>query len=379
MTMNDSIKLIQKKVFYFTDELGPEKVLYIYDPKTKLRGILIVDNTARGPSTGGIRMLPDVTTEEVFRLARAMTLKTAAADIPFGGGKSGIIANPKATNKYELIRSYAKAIKPIVDYIPGPDMGTDESCMAVIFDEINRFVAALPPELGGIPQDEAGVTGYGAFVATEVATKFANIKLSDATACVQGFGAVGSAVASFLAEDGVKVTGISTIEGAINNPTGLDVKELLELKKRYGDMCVKEYNKANHINKDNLLYLDTDILIPAARQDVITKKNVYDLKAKVVVEAANNPVTTEAEKILHERGVLVVPDFIASAGGVITTAVDYRHGAEQEAFETIKDKISRNTRQILDIAKKQETLPRVVAEKIAKNRVLTAMMLKSRH
>lgn len=377
--MNGSIESIQGKVFPFTDELGPEKVLYIYDPRTKLRGILVVDNTARGPSTGGIRMLPDVTTEEVFRLARAMTLKTAAADIPFGGGKSGIIANPKATNKYELIRSYAKAIKPIIDYIPGPDMGTDESCMAVVFDEINRFVAALPPELGGIPQDESGVTGYGTFVATEVVTKFANIKLSNATACIQGFGAVGSAVASFLVEKGVKITGVSTIEGAIHNPTGLDVKKLLELKRKYGDMCVKEYNEAIHMDKDNILYLDMDILIPAARQDIITKKNVYDLKAKVVVEAANNPVTTEAEKILHERGVSVVPDFIANAGGVITTAVDYRHGTEQEAFEMVKDKISKNTQQILDTAKQQKTSPRVAAEKIAWGRILKAMALKNRH
>jgi len=123
-------------VFQFSDEIGPEKVLYVHDPKTKMKGILVVDNTARGPGIGGVRMAPNISTEEVFRLARAMTFKSAAADIPHGGGKSGIIADPKNKNKYDLVRAFARAIGPIAEYIPGPDMGTDEDCMAVIYEEI---------------------------------------------------------------------------------------------------------------------------------------------------------------------------------------------------------------------------------------------------
>jgi len=363
---------IQESIFQYSDEIGPEKVLYVYDPKTKMKGILVVDNVARGPAIGGIRMLPDITTEEIFRLARAMTFKNAAADIRHGGGKGGIIADPKAENKYELLRAYAKAIEPITDYIPAPDMGTDECCMAVVYDEIRRAIG-LPRELGGIPLDELGVTGYGVSLATELAAKFANIKLRDATVSIQGFGAVGSGTARFLAEKGVKITAISTMEGAIYNPNGLDVKKLLELKKTYGDTCVKEYKEATSMDRDDLLYLDVDILIPAARQDVITEKNVYDIKAKLVVEAANIPVTVEAERILHDRGILAVPDFIVNAGGVITGVVEYGGGTEKQAFEAIRDNIPKNTKAVLDMVREQKILPRVAAEKIAKERVLKSM------
>ncbi|MHC1582140.1 MAG: Glu/Leu/Phe/Val dehydrogenase dimerization domain-containing protein [Candidatus Syntropharchaeia archaeon] len=149
--------------FEHADEIGPEKIVHVYDPKTKLYAIVVVDNTASGPSIGGIRMVEDVTTTEVFRLARAMTLKNAMAEIPHGGGKSGIIANPKIEEKETLIRAFARAIKNLEEYIPGPDMGTNEECMAWIHDEIGRCVG-LPRELGGIPLDEIGATGFGVSV-----------------------------------------------------------------------------------------------------------------------------------------------------------------------------------------------------------------------
>ena len=197
--MESLLLKVEELVFKFSDELGPEKSVFVYDPKTGLKGIVVVDNVARGPAIGGVRMLPDVTFEEVFRLARAMTLKNAAAEIPHGGGKSGIIADPKTANRPELIRAFAKGIRHLVEYIPGPDMGTDEKCMAIILDEIGR-ACGLPRELGGIPLDEIGSTGYGVVESAEVACEFVGINLSGATVAVEGFGAVGKAAVKFILE-----------------------------------------------------------------------------------------------------------------------------------------------------------------------------------
>ena len=152
----------------FADELGPEKVIHIYEPKSQLRAIVVVDNLSLGPAVGGLRMAKDVSTQEVFRLARAMTLKNALAQLPHGGAKSAILEDPRSENKESLIREFAQAIKNITGYIPGPDMGTDEECMAFIHDEIGRAVG-LPEVLGGIPLDALGMTGYGLSVAAKVA------------------------------------------------------------------------------------------------------------------------------------------------------------------------------------------------------------------
>lgn len=361
----------QEEAFQYSDEIGPQKVLYVYDPKTKLKGIVVVDNTARGPAIGGIRMAPDISTEEIFRLARAMTFKNAAADIRHGGGKSGIIADPKMKNKYDLIRSFAKAIEPVEEYIPGPDMGTDERCMAIIYDEIGRC-CGLPRELGGIPLDEMGSTGYGVAISTEVACEHLTLDLSKATVAVEGFGAVGKAIVKFLTEKGAKIVGVSDSKGAVYDPRGLNYEELMKVKEKTG--AVKNYAGGRTMENVALFGLKVDILIPGARPDAISKKNVYDVKAKLVVEAANIPATAEAERGLHDRGILVVPDFIANAGGVITAAVEYRGGTEDDAFEMIRDKVSKNTKIVLDMVKSEKMLPRVAAERVAKERVLKSMV-----
>jgi glutamate dehydrogenase (NAD(P)+) len=360
----------QEAVFQYSDDIGPEKILYVYDPKTKLKGILVVDNTARGPAIGGVRMAADVSTEEVFRLARAMTFKNAAADIPHGGGKGGIIADPKTKNKYELVRSFARGIEPVADYIPGPDMGTDERCMGIVHKEIGRAIG-LPRELGGIPLDKMGSTGYGVAISTEVACEHVLLDLPKATVAVEGFGAVGKAAVKFLREKGANIVAVSDSKGAIYKPDGLDYEKLLQIKQTTGE--VKNYKGGRIIENEELFELPVDILIPGARPDVITEENVRDIKAALVVEAANIPATREAERILHDRGILVVPDFIANAGGVITAAVEYTGGTENEVFDVIKEKTVKNTRQVLDMAKNQKVPPRVAAEKMAKERVLKAM------
>ncbi|MDH3256642.1 MAG: Glu/Leu/Phe/Val dehydrogenase, partial [Nitrospinota bacterium] len=153
----------------FVDELGPEQIIHIYDPKTQLRAIVAIDNLSLGPAIGGTRMAPDVSTREVFRLARAMTLKNAVNGLKHGGAKSGIVADPQSPNKETLVRAFARAIRDIKSYIPGPDMGTDEQSMAWVHEEIGRAVG-LPRMLGGLPLDELGMTGFGVAVAADVAS-----------------------------------------------------------------------------------------------------------------------------------------------------------------------------------------------------------------
>ncbi len=192
--MNDAFK--------FSDDLGPAKIIHVHEPSLRLKATLVVDNVACGPAIGGLRMAPDVTTAECFRLARAMTLKNAAAGLAHGGGKSVLRGDPHMprAQKEPLIRAFAHALRNEHDYIFGPDMGTDETCMAWVHDEIGRAVG-LPPALGGIPLDEIGATGWGLLHAAESAAYHCNFKLAGARVAVQGFGAVGKHAARFLAAE----------------------------------------------------------------------------------------------------------------------------------------------------------------------------------
>ncbi|MEM4298315.1 MAG: Glu/Leu/Phe/Val dehydrogenase [Nitrososphaerota archaeon] len=364
---------VEPRVLY-GDELGPEKILYIYDPRTKLKGILVVDNVARGPAIGGIRMSLDLTTEEVFRLARAMSLKNSLAEIRHGGAKSGIVADPKSPKKYDLIRAFAKAVKPITDYIPGPDMGTDEKCMAVVYDEIGRAVG-LPKEMGGIPLDEVGITGYGVAVSTEATFEYLRKDLAGSTVAVEGFGAVGRATVRFLAEKGAKIVAVSDSKGTVYNPKGIDYERLMGVKLATGSVI--NYKDGEKLGTEDLFKLEVDVLIPGARPDVINTGNVNDVRAKLIVEAANIPATFEAERVLHKRNILVIPDIVANAGGVIAAAVEYRGGSEEEAFELVKSKIGKNVKFILDSVYNQGLLPREASEKVAKERIVKSMEYRS--
>lgn len=359
-------------VFQFADALGPAKILHIYEPLTGLKAILVVDNVACGPAIGGVRIAPDVTTEEVVRLARAMTLKNAAAGLPHGGGKAGIIADPKLpiADKERLIRTFARAIKPITDYIPGPNMGTDERCMAWVQDEIGRAVG-LPPEIGGIPLDEIGATGFGLSIATEIASQYCQLELAGARLVVQGFGSVGQHTARFLKEKGVVLIGAADSRGSIFNPKGLDVDALIALKQ--SGQSVVDYPDCESLDCEAIVGIECDIWIPAARPDVVRTDNVDRLHTKLVVQGANIPFTEAAERICHERDILVLPDFIANAGGVICASVEYHGGTKSLAFQTIEDKIRTNTQQVLAKVAKTGLLPRQVAVELAQERVQKAM------
>ncbi len=359
-------------MFRFADELGPFKIIHVYEPSIGLKAVLVVDNVARGPAIGGVRMAPDVSTEECFRLARAMTLKNAAADLPYGGGKVVIYGDPKMPleEKSQLLRALASALRYTEEYIFAPDMGTDEVCMACIKDEIGRVVG-LPCEVGGIPLDEVGATGWGLFHATEVALQYCDFRLKGARVAVQGFGAVGKHAARFLTQKGAVLVGAADSQGTVHDPEGLDVDALIRLKKE--GKSVLDYPGGEKLGSDEILSVPCDIWIPAARPDVINENNVHLLKAKLVVEGANIPVTEGAEKILYDKGILYVPDFIANAGGVICAASEYQGATRCTAFGAIEEKVRSNTEQVLEAATTKGILPREAAVELAVIRVKRAM------
>jgi glutamate dehydrogenase/leucine dehydrogenase len=361
-----------ENIFDFADDIGPAKIVHLYDPKVQLKAVVAIDNVARGASIGGIRMAPDVSATEAFRLARAMTLKNSAAGLPHGGGKSVIYGDPKMdpVTKERVIRAFARAIRDLVEYIPGPDMGTDERCMAWIKDEIGRAVG-LPPEVGGIPLDEIGATGFGLKISVDAALPFCAFDLKGARMVIQGYGSVGKHAARFLSQQGAVLIGAADSRGTIFNPKGIDVARLTALKD--SGKSVLDYTDGEKLPADAVIDIECEIWIPAARPDVIHKDNVARLKTKLVPQGANIPFTAEAERILHEKSTLVVPDFIANAGGVICAAVEYRGGTQSQAFATIEEKIRGNTEEVLQRARKNGTLPRQAAIELAEARVRKAM------
>ena len=354
------------------DDLGPAKLIHVNEPGAGLRGVLVVDNVACGPSIGGLRMAPDVTVEECSRLARAMTLKNAAAGLPHGGGKSVLRGDPRMppANKERLIRAFAHALRNETDYIFGPDMGTDEGCMAWVHDEIGRAVG-LPAALGGIPLDEIGATGWGLFHAAQVAAPFCGIELAGARVAVQGFGAVGRHVARFLVAEGARLVAASDSTGTIINTAGLDVEAVVRLKSQ--GKSVTDFAGSQKAPSDAVIDVDCDIWIPAARPDVIREDNVHRLHARLMLQGANIPCTLGAERLLHDHGVLVVPDFIANAGGVICAAMEYRSATKAQAFEAISERIRANTDEVLRRAAQDHVAPREAATEMAVARVRAAM------
>ncbi|UCE85030.1 MAG: Glu/Leu/Phe/Val dehydrogenase [Deltaproteobacteria bacterium] len=358
--------------FAFADELGPAKIVHVYEPSIGLRGTLVVDNVATGPSIGGLRMAPDVSTEECFRLARAMTLKNAAAGLPHGGGKSVLYGDPKRPldEKERLVRAMACALRDCEDYIFGPDMGTDETCMAWVKAEIGRAVG-LPREIGGIPLDEIGATGFGLCHAAEVAARTCDLELAGARVVIQGFGSVGLHAARFLAEKGAVIVAACDSRGTTVNPRGLDVEALVELKR--SGKSVMDHPGGEARDRDAVIDVECEMFVPAARPDVIREDNVERLATRMVVSGANIPLTDGAEKQLHERGVLCVPDFIANAGGVICAAMEYHGSSQAAAFAAIEEKIRANTEQVLAASRARGVLPRRAAVDLSVERVRRAM------
>lgn len=360
----------------FADEFGPEKIIEVYDSKVGLKGVVVIDNTALGSGKGGIRMTPTVTVEEVFRLARTMTWKCSIAGLPFGGAKSGIVFDPKVHSpeeKKKLMIAFGRALRHIAPklYIAAPDVNTGEEEMRW-FVEGNgslKSCTGKPKDLGGLPH-ELGSTGFGVALATFEACKFARLDINGASVAIEGFGNVGSLAAKFLSEKGAKIVAVSDSKGVIYNTDGIDFQKLSDVKKNTGS--VVNYTPGKVLPNKEIFELPVDILIPAALPDVINKDNVDKVKAKILVEAANIPTTPEMEDVLYRKGILVVPDFVANAGGVISSYAEYRGYDESRMFKLIEKKIPKNVKTVLRRAKLLKIKPRDAAFQIAEERVKNA-------
>jgi len=372
------------KIEAYADEWGPEKILQVYDPITGMKGVLVIDNTTLGPGKGGIRMMPTVTTKEVFRLARTMTWKCALAKIPFGGAKSGIIADPKQMSKekkMKIMRAFSRALKRLCPslYVAAPDINTGENEMGVFALENGSMKSTtgkpahmcVKPGLEcGIPH-EYGSTALGVVQATFTAANYVeDLDIDHATAAIEGFGNVGSFVAEYLTQIDVNVVAVSDSKGCIYNPDGLNYEKLMEVKTKTGSVI--NYHPGRVLKNRELFELPVDILIPAAIPDVINTNNVENIKAKMVIEAANLPVLPEIENILSDRGVMVVPDILANAGGVISSYAEYRGYNPKRMLELVQRKIRQHTVMVIETALNENIELRDAAMTIAKERITKA-------
>lgn len=315
-------------------------------------------NDAVGPTKGGVRFHPDVTEDEVKALSIWMSLKCGIVDLPYGGGKGGIICDPREMSFRELerlSRGYVRAISQIVGPtkdIPAPDVFTNSQIMAWMMDEYSQirefdspgFITGKPLVLGG-SQGRETATAKGVTICIEQAAKKRGIEIKGARVVVQGFGNAGSFLAKFMHDAGAKVIAISDAYGALHDENGLDIDDLLERRDSFGTVT-KLFT--NTISNQELLELDCDILVPAAIENQITAANAHNIKASIVVEAANGPTTLEATRILTERGILLVPDVLASSGGVTVSYFEWvqnnqgYYWTEEEVETRLRDVLVRS-------------------------------------
>ncbi len=299
-------------------------------------GYRVIHNYALGPAKGGIRYAPDVTLDEVKALAAWMTWKCAVMDIPFGGAKGAVKCDPRKLTKVELEKITRRYTANLLDIIgpdkdiPATDLNTDEQIMAWIMDTYSMHVrrteravvTGKPLILGGSP-GRREATGRGVMIVTLAAMEKLKLKPKKSTAVVQGFGNVGSVSAKLLAEKGLKIIAISDITGGYYNKKGIDIEKAIQYVQKNPERTLEGFDGGEKITNEELLELECDVLIPAAREDQITKNNAPNIKAKLIVEGANGPTTASADPILEEKGILVVPDIVANAGGVTVSYFEW--------------------------------------------------------
>ena len=364
------------------DKFGPEYVINVYDPKLGMEGFLVIDNTVLGPGKGGLRMTANVTAEEVFRLARTMTFKNSLADLPFGGAKAGIVWKGESPElKKQFIQSFARSIKLLTPkkYISAPDVNTGELEMQWFVEATGIWNSATgkPSDLCaethggkekkcGIPH-EYGSTGFGVAKTTQTAAGIMGIDLNGARIAIHGFGNVGTFAYKFLTQMGAKIVVLADAESTVYEENGFDQKLIEEIiKDRKG---LKEYSKGEKISAEKFWEIETDILIPASVTNVINDNNKDKIKTKMIVEAGNIPMSEKIEKEFFDKGIMVVPDFIANAGGVISSYAEYRGYNPEKMMQLIEKKITKNVKIILKKAIKEKRETREVGMEIAVERI----------
>jgi glutamate dehydrogenase (NAD(P)+) len=358
-------------------------------------GYRVQHNVTRGPGKGGIRYHPDVDLDEVRALAMWMTWKAAVVNIPFGGAKGGVQCNPKTMSLQELENmtrrftwEIASMIGPDQD-IPAPDVYTNPQVMAWIMDtystlkgySVHGVVTGKPLELGGsLGRYEA--TGKGVFVTALEATKQRKIKIRGAHVVVQGCGNVGGVAAQYFDKAGAKVIAISDSKGGVYSKKGLNISKVLDCKKKYSCVISEKTKLGDEITNEELLELDCDILVPSALENQITKKNAPKIKAKVIAEGANGPTTPDADRILYESDVFLVPDILANAGGVTVSYFEWVQNlqellwTEEEISERLTRIMKRSFGEVLNIARKEKVDMRTAALTLGIGRVAEATRLR---
>jgi glutamate dehydrogenase len=404
-------KIVQQQVKMVCDKLGyensvyeilkePEKVLVVSIPvkmddgsiKTFI-GYRSQHSTALGPAKGGVRFHPDVTLDEVKALSTWMTFKCGVVGIPYGGGKGGVVCNPKELSRGELerlSRGFFRAIYPIIGPekdIPAPDVYTNAQVMAWFVDEYSSLkgyyspgvVTGKPIRLGG-SAGRTEATGRGCMFTIREAAKEIGLDMKGAAVAVQGSGNVGGIAAKLIAELGSKIVAMSDSKGGVYNPDGIDPDAVLEHKAKTGS--VLGFPGSQEISNDELLELDVDILVPAALENVITSKNAANIKAKIIGEGANGPTTPEADKILYEKGILVIPDILANAGGVTVSYFEWVQNlmnfywTEEEVNNRLEGIMVRAFKEVYQMHKEHKVNMRDAAYMVSIQRVAEAMKLR---
>lgn len=355
----------------------PEYQVEVTDARSGMRGFLVIDDTTLGPGKGGIRMTPNVSLDEVRRLAKTMTWKNALAGIPFGGAKAGLIV-PRDTDKIkkkELVQAFARALSPFIprQYIAGPDVNSGEEEMRWIAEELGQWNAAT-----GKPKDycegtkcglphELGSTGFGVAHAAGVAARRVGIELYGARVAIHGFGNVATFAAKFLSEMGATVVAMADRSAIPYEADGLKSAELTRLI--IENKKLAEYEGGRKLSEEEFWALPVDILIPASVTDVINERNKDAIQAKMIVEGGNIPMQEWIEDELFKKGIVIVPDFVANAGGVISSYAEYRGMSPKEMFLLVKEKIEQAAGSVMSRALNERRNPRAVALEIAKERL----------
>jgi len=356
-------------------------------------GYRVQYNDARGPAKGGIRFHPGMDEKHASELALLMALKCAVVNIPFGGAKGGVALNPRELSRHDLelvtrgfIRAIADHIGPFKD-IPAPDVYTDEQTMAWVLDEYEQIkrehcpavVTGKPPALGGIRARRYS-TALGGVHVLEAAMKEQGMKARGSRVAVQGFGNVGGNVARILHHWGYTVVAVSDVNGAIMDPAGLDIPALRHHRTRTGS--VVGFESAKSLSNAELLAIDCDILIPAALSNQLDVNNAHDVKAKIVVELANAPLTAQADDILFNRGIVVIPDILANAGGVVVSYFEWSQNLsndnwpEEKVLERLKQVMTTSFNDVNDHCREAKCRMRKAAYELAVKRILKAEKLR---
>jgi glutamate dehydrogenase (NAD(P)+) len=379
---------------------NPEKQIIVSIPVVRdngevevYTGYRVLYNTSRGPAKGGIRFDLNVTLEEVKALAAWMTWKCAVVNIPFGGAKGGVVCDPSMMSMAELERVTRRYTSGIIETlgpdsdVPAPDVNTNERVMAWIMDTysmhkrhtVTAVVTGKPVEMGGsLGRREA--TGRGCMFVTREALAKIGLPMQQARVAVQGFGNVGSLAADFLAKEGATIVAVSDKSGGLVNPKGLDVPDLLAWAREHRHLA--GYPRAEKISNEELLTMDCDVLLPAALENVITSKNARKIKAKVICEGANGPTTAGADKILEEKGVFVIPDILANAGGVTVSYFEWvqdRGGYfwdEETVNKRLEAIVTRSFREVVGLSERHKVNTRIAAYMLAIDRVATMHRLR---